>query len=52
VTSTGGKLAALACHLTKKVNKAKQKLTYLSTNIGLTLKYDIIKISKKHIFPI
>jgi len=31
-TSRGGKLMALVCHPTKKVNKA-EKLTYLSTNI-------------------
>ncbi len=30
--SPGGKLIALTCHLTKKVNKAEE-LTYLSTNI-------------------
>jgi hypothetical protein len=29
----GGKLIALACHPTKKVNKAEE-LTYLSANIG------------------
>jgi hypothetical protein len=34
--SLGGKLTALACHPTKRVNKAK-KLTYLSINIGLAL---------------
>jgi hypothetical protein len=34
MTSLGGKLTALACHLTKKVNKAED-LNYLSTNIGL-----------------
>jgi hypothetical protein len=34
MTSPGGKLTALACHLTKKVNKAEW-LTYLSTNFGL-----------------
>jgi hypothetical protein len=32
MTSPWGKLTALACHLTKKVNKAEE-LTYLSTNI-------------------
>jgi hypothetical protein len=32
-TSPRGKLTALACHQTKKVNKAEE-LTYLSTNIG------------------
>ncbi len=31
-TSPRGKLTALPCHLTKKVNKAEE-LTYLSTNI-------------------
>jgi hypothetical protein len=30
--SPGGKLTTLACHPTKKVNKAEE-LTYLSTNI-------------------
>jgi hypothetical protein len=33
ITSPRGKLTALACHPTKKVNKAEE-LTYLSTNIG------------------
>jgi hypothetical protein len=33
MTLPGSKLTALACHLTKKVNKAKE-LTYLSTSIG------------------
>jgi len=32
IISPGGKLTALACHLTKRVNKAEE-LTYLSTNI-------------------
>jgi hypothetical protein len=32
MTSPGGKLTAMACHLTKKVNKADE-LTYLLTNI-------------------
>jgi hypothetical protein len=32
ITLSGGKLIALACHPTKKVNKAEE-LTYLSTNI-------------------
>jgi hypothetical protein len=32
MTSPGGKLAALACHPTKEVNKAEE-LTYLSTDI-------------------
>jgi hypothetical protein len=36
MTSFGGKLTALACHPTKKVNKAEE-LTYLYTNIGITL---------------
>jgi len=34
MTSLGGKLTALACHPTKRVNKAEE-LTYLSTNIAL-----------------
>jgi hypothetical protein len=33
MTSPGGKLTALACHPTKRVNKAEE-LTYLSTNNG------------------
>jgi hypothetical protein len=33
MTSPGGKLTALACHPTKKVNKAEE-LTYLSTSIS------------------
>jgi len=33
MTSPVGKLIALAYHLTKKVNKAKE-ITYLSTNIA------------------
>ncbi len=33
MTSLRGKLTALACHSTKRVNKAEE-LTYLSTNIG------------------
>jgi len=36
--SPGGKLTERACHPTKKVNKAEE-LTYLSTNIGLRVKY-------------
>jgi len=32
MTSPGGKLTALACHPTKKLNKAEE-LTYLSSNI-------------------
>jgi hypothetical protein len=37
MTSAGGKLITVACHPTKKVNKAKE-ITYLSsTNNGLTL---------------
>jgi hypothetical protein len=31
--SHGGKLTALVCHLTKKINKVEE-LTYLSTNIA------------------
>jgi hypothetical protein len=40
MTPLGGKLTALACHPTKKVNKAEE-LTYLSANIapGLARKY-------------
>jgi hypothetical protein len=34
--SYGGKLTALACHPTKRVNKAEE-LTYLSTKIELLL---------------
>jgi hypothetical protein len=34
MTSYGGKLITLACHLPKKVNKAEE-LTYLSTNMFL-----------------
>jgi hypothetical protein len=33
MTSPGGKVTALACHLTNKVSKAEE-LTCLSTNIG------------------
>jgi hypothetical protein len=33
IMSPWGKLTALACHLTQRVNKAEE-LTYLSTNIG------------------
>ncbi len=33
MTSLGGKLIALACHPTKRVNKAEE-LTYISINIG------------------
>jgi copper(I)-binding protein len=33
MTSPGDKLKALACQLTKKVNKAEE-LTYISTNIA------------------
>jgi hypothetical protein len=36
MTSPGGKLTALACHLTKKVSKAEEQ-TYLFTNIGVTV---------------
>jgi hypothetical protein len=34
--STGDKLTALACHPTKKVNKAEE-LTYLFSNIELNV---------------
>jgi hypothetical protein len=34
MTSPGGKLTALACHLTERVNKAEE-LIYLFINIGL-----------------
>jgi hypothetical protein len=34
MTSPWGKLTALTCHLTKKVNRAEE-LTYLSTNIAV-----------------
>ncbi len=34
MTSPWGKLTVLACHLTKKVNKAEE-LSYLSTNIAV-----------------
>jgi hypothetical protein len=37
MTSPVGKLTALACHSTKRVNKAEE-LTYLSTNNGI-IKY-------------
>jgi len=40
MTSLGGKLTALACHLTIRVNKAEE-LTYHSTNIGLKIGYTI-----------
>jgi hypothetical protein len=33
MTSPGGKLTALVCHLSMRVNKAEE-LTYLSTSIG------------------
>jgi hypothetical protein len=33
----GDKLIAVACHLTKRVNKAEE-LTYHSTNIGIHIK--------------
>ncbi len=35
--SSGGKLTVLACHPTKKVNKAEE-LSYLSTDIGVMFK--------------
>ncbi len=41
--SPGGKLTALACHLTKNVNDAED-LTYHSTNIGY--KYRMFMIEK------
>jgi hypothetical protein len=34
MTSPGGKLTPLACHLTKNLNKAEE-LTYLSTKVDL-----------------
>jgi hypothetical protein len=45
MTSPGGKLKALACHTSKKVNKAKE-LTYLSTNIDhiRSLKNFLVKL--------
>jgi hypothetical protein len=36
MTLPRGKLTAMVCHLTKRVNKAEE-LTYLSTNIAVTL---------------
>jgi len=33
MASPGGKLTALACHPTKKVNK-EEELAYLSTKVG------------------
>jgi hypothetical protein len=42
IMSPGGKLTVLACHPTKKVNKAEY-LTYLSTTIGAT--YVVTKLS-------
>jgi hypothetical protein len=36
MTSLGGKLTALACHPTKRVNKAEER-TYFSTNISYNL---------------
>ncbi len=36
MTSLGGKLTALVCHPSKRVNIAED-LTYLSTNIGSAL---------------
>jgi hypothetical protein len=38
MTLLGGKLRALACHPTKRVNK-DEDLTYLSTNIAINLTY-------------
>jgi hypothetical protein len=43
MTSPGGKLTALTCHLTKTVNNAEE-LTYHSTNIGY--KYRMFMIEK------
>ncbi len=40
MTSPGGKLTALTCHLTKKVTQAEE-LTYLSTNIGSNLRWNV-----------
>jgi hypothetical protein len=50
MTSLGGKLTALVCHLTKKVNKAEEP-TYLFKNIALnTLHNDmLIKIIKSNL---
>jgi hypothetical protein len=42
MTSPGGKLTALICHPTKKVNKA-EKLTYLSTNIRLEIAHTFLQ---------
>jgi hypothetical protein len=36
MTSPSGRLTALVCRPTKKVNKAEE-ITYLSTNFGLNL---------------
>jgi hypothetical protein len=36
IMSPGGKLTAVACHPTRKVNRAEE-LTYLSTNIYIEL---------------
>jgi hypothetical protein len=49
--SPGGKLTALACHPTKRVNKVEE-LTSLSTNIDKTHKHNnyLQLISKKKIF--
>jgi hypothetical protein len=38
MTSSRGNQTALACHLTKKVNK-REKLTYLFTNIDSDFQY-------------
>jgi hypothetical protein len=38
MTSLGGKLTALACYPTKRINKAEE-LFYISTNIAINLIY-------------
>jgi hypothetical protein len=43
MTSPGGKLTALVCHLTKDANKAKE-LAYLSPNIVVILYLKIFLI--------
>jgi len=55
--SPGGNLSALACHPTKKVNKAEQ-LTYLSTKIVFSSKLSELSVlyfkcalfMRRHIF--
>jgi hypothetical protein len=44
MTSLGGELTALVCHLTKIVNKAEE-LTYLSTNIAWYLIFPGLKLA-------